>query len=263
VVDDALLDAFARCARDPEADEVRLAVLVARTLDGTLQDAEIDEPLTALAAARPLDQPPWDYLLAVGFAGDVPGYAHLDNSNLARVLQRRRGIPITLGIVLLAVARHAGYRARGVNFPGHFLVEVDGVLIDPFLMAPVTHEQCTARLPAEQQEVPWPRLFAPATPLAVGLRMLNNVRQGYVRQGLWLEALGVIDAQLRLAPQQPALHLERGELWLRLGLRTPAREAFTLARDMAEGLSIEDGQVLRTMAATRLAQLGDADDVVH
>jgi regulator of sirC expression with transglutaminase-like and TPR domain len=262
-MDEDLLAAFERCAADADSDEVRLAILVARALDPAIRDFDVVAALDGLADGWSPPRACWEYLRGRGFAGDVTGYGDLHNSNLAQVLERRRGIPITLGVILIHLARRAGSRAMGVNFPGHFLVDIDGVLVDPFLFEPVDREQCVSRLPAQARSTPWRQLFAPATPLAVGLRMLNNVRQGYVRLGAWHEALDIVDAQLRLAPRLPALHLERGELWRRIGLTTPARDSFESALVLASELGGEDGEVLRAAAAAGLAQLGDGDDTVH
>ena len=70
------------------------------------------------------------------FAGNAEDYYSPDNSYLHRVLETRRGIPITLSVVLLELARHIGLDADGVSFPGHFLVRVKLggglVVIDPF-----------------------------------------------------------------------------------------------------------------------------------
>lgn len=262
-MDQSLLDAFERCAGDPQADEVRMAVLVARALDHQVDDGDVLGPLAELSAGLPPGKSPWAYLRDAGFGGDVPGYAHLDNSNLARVLSRRKGIPITLGVLLMAVSRHAGLRAHGINFPGHFLVDVDGEMVDPFLMASVEREQCLARLPAALRAADPAALFARATPVAVGLRMLNNVRQAHAGHGAWHEALDIVDAQLRLAPGQPALHIERGDLWARIGLVTPAREAFERARTLAARLADDDGRHWLALAEARLTGIGDAGDVVH
>ncbi len=60
------------------------------------------------------------------FAGDRATYDDPDNASLIRVLDRRRGLPVALGIVWLHCARAAGWRAHGVDFPGHFLVALSG-----------------------------------------------------------------------------------------------------------------------------------------
>lgn len=69
------------------------------------------------------------------FRGNETDYYDPRNSDLTAVVERRLGIPLTLGIVMIAIGRRAGMSVRGVGFPGHFLIrvgEADGVLVDPF-----------------------------------------------------------------------------------------------------------------------------------
>lgn len=61
-----------------------------------------------------------------GYAGDTETYDDLDNANLIRVIERRRGLPVSLGILWLHCVRAAGWDGRGVDVPGHFLLQVDG-----------------------------------------------------------------------------------------------------------------------------------------
>ena len=60
----------------------------------------------------------------LGFAGNVNDYYDPDNSYLHRVLATRRGIPITLAVVYIELATQVGLTARGVSFPGHFLIKL-------------------------------------------------------------------------------------------------------------------------------------------
>lgn len=259
-----LLDAFSRCAGNAALDEVHVACLVARALDPAVDNAAVERSLQALADRQPADTTPWSFMADEGFAGNADDYGALLNSNLAWVLEKRRGIPITLGVVLMGVARRAGHSAVGINFPGHFLVQVDDVLVDPFLLKPANRTELVEQLPARSRGAANPRaLFAPASAVAVGLRMLNNVKLGYARLAAWDRALDILDAQLELAPSQGALHLERGDLWTRLGMAGQARAAFQRALALADQLPAMEGESLRTAASERLDQLGDAGDVVH
>lgn len=240
-----------------------MAGLVAELLDPALTADAVIADLRRLAAARPVDLEPWTYLARLGFAGNRDDYEALDNSNLARVLTSRRGIPITLGVVLIEVARAADRRAIGINFPGHFLVQVDDVLVDPFVLEPITPEAVQARLPDESRGLPSRALFAEASPVAVGVRMLNNVKLVFTRQSAWHRALDVLDAQLALAPQQPALHIERGDLWRRLGVVVPAREAYERALDLVSGTDSDQAEQARRSVKARIDELGGSDDTVH
>ncbi|MDI6402669.1 transglutaminase-like domain-containing protein, partial [Balneolaceae bacterium ANBcel3] len=81
------------------------------------------------------------------FRGATDDYMHPDNSYLHKVLQRRTGIPISLSLVMIFVARRLGIQVHGVNMPMHFLIryedEDDVVLMDPYNRGRVvTEDQC-------------------------------------------------------------------------------------------------------------------------
>jgi regulator of sirC expression with transglutaminase-like and TPR domain len=67
-----------------------------------------------------------------GIGGNVDDYDNPDNSYLNRVLDTRRGIPISLSILWMEVGRRAGLEMQGVGLPGHFVVYAAGQLVDPF-----------------------------------------------------------------------------------------------------------------------------------
>src|SRR5437763_3546597 len=75
-------------------------------------------------------------LLKHGYSGDELTYDDLQNANLMRVVDRRKGLPVALGILYLHAARSQGWDAAGLAFPGHFLIRLaDGaerVIVDPF-----------------------------------------------------------------------------------------------------------------------------------
>ena len=136
------MDVIELFATDPEPPLDEVALAIARdalpTLDLAGQRAGLDDlaaPLRARAAMlhRPLDQAAllgtyvYDEL---GFAGDEETYDDPSNSYLPSVVARRRGIPITLAVVLAALGRRAGMDVEGVGFPGHFLVRLGGPALD-------------------------------------------------------------------------------------------------------------------------------------
>jgi regulator of sirC expression with transglutaminase-like and TPR domain len=129
-----------------------------------------------------------------GFEGDDADYGDPRNSMLDQVLERRRGLPITLSIVWIEVARRAGVRLAGVGLPGHYVVghfQPDPpLLVDPFRGGPII----TSDAPAE--------LVRPWSAHETVLRMLNNLVGSYTERGDLARALHA--AGLRL-------HLTRGE----------------------------------------------------
>ena len=71
-----------------------------------------------------------------GYQGDGETYDDMQNANLMRVIDRRKGLPVALGIVYIHVARAQGWRCDGTNFPAHFVVRLESgegvIMIDPF-----------------------------------------------------------------------------------------------------------------------------------
>ncbi|HVY46251.1 MAG TPA: transglutaminase-like domain-containing protein [Minicystis sp.] len=121
----------------------------------------------------------------LGFQGNAAEYYDPRNSFLSDVIARRTGIPISLAIVLVEIARRADVDAAGVGFPGHFLVRspVPGgaLVIDPFegrLLAVTELRTLYAKTTGDTGAVP-PRLLEPATTRQILLRMLNNLRGIY------------------------------------------------------------------------------------
>ena len=122
---------------------------------------------------------------AQGFAGNAAAYHDPDNSYLHRVLETRRGIPITLAVLLRELATHVGLDVDGVSFPGHFLVRVNlhagTAVIDPFTGASLDRAELERR--AAPHGVGADALLRPATSWQVLVRMLNNLRAIHAERG--------------------------------------------------------------------------------
>jgi len=120
-----------------------------------------------------------------GFAGNDGNYYDAANSYLHRVLETRRGIPISLAVVFLEFARHIGLEAWGVAFPGHFLVRVtlrDGVaIIDPFSGDSLSREELERR--ATGFGAPLAQLLRPASRCEILTRMLRNLESIHAQSG--------------------------------------------------------------------------------
>ncbi len=156
-----------------------------------------------------------------GFAGNREDYYDARNSFLNDVLERRTGIPITLAIVYISIAERLGMQARGVGFPGHFLVRIDEpeeMLIDPFAGAVVTRAECATRLRAAAgAEVPLdPELLDPTPARQILARLLRNLKQIWLAHEDWPRALACAERILVLAPDAPLELRDRGLLFARL-----------------------------------------------
>ncbi len=169
-----------------------------------------------------------------GFAGDDTTYESLDNSRLDRVLVKRRGIPITLAVLYVELGRALGLDIHGVGFPGHFLVRASDAVIDPFANRVVAAEDWRAWLREHDLLAHAGTTLNDATPDEIALRMLNNVKRvlfGHADGAAYATALDLIDAQLVLGAEPTTLHLERAEIWRRLGSVSSVRAALEDARE--------------------------------
>jgi regulator of sirC expression with transglutaminase-like and TPR domain len=198
------------------------------------------------------------------FRGNAEDYHDARNSLLPDVLERRLGIPITLSLVYCEIARRAGVRARGVGFPGHYLVRVDApdgaqgsdeapVVVDPFhggrALDTARLEKLLARVSPGARLEPGQHL-APAAPRATLVRMLVNLKWIHATRGDFARALLALDRILCLTPDcAPALR-ERGLLAARLG-------SFEVARaDLSRLLKIAPQAPDAAMLNARLRELG-------
>ena len=160
----------------------------------------------------------------LGFSGNREQYEDPRNSCLNEVMDRRKGIPITMALVYIEVARRAGLRAEGINFPGHFLVRVlpdlhsgnggDGLIIDPFHGGAILNEaDCRHLLSRVGDGSAFePSLLARATRRQVLVRMLNNLKRLYVKMHSFPQARATTDVLLALQPSSLADLKDRGLL---------------------------------------------------
>lgn len=161
----------------------------------------------------------------LGFSGNREQYEDPRNSCLNAVLERRTGIPITLALVYIEVARRAGIRAEGVNFPGHFLVRAlndlhtddpdEGLIVDPFHGGAILDEQDCRQLLQRHVggETAWsPELMARATRRQILVRMLLNLKRLYVKWRSFPQARLVTDLLLALSPSAVTELRDRGLL---------------------------------------------------
>jgi regulator of sirC expression with transglutaminase-like and TPR domain len=139
------------------------------------------------------------------FTGNTSDYYDPRNSFLNDVLDRRTGIPITLSLVYVEVARRAGAIACGIGLPGHFVVRVDAaadeVLVDPFHGGTIlTSDDCLA-LMAQSAAYTGPldpSFLQPVTNRDFSARMLNNLKSIYMNAQDYPRALAVVERLLIL-----------------------------------------------------------------
>ena len=181
---------------------------------------------SALQRLRALNQ---FFFRDLNFSGNLNDYYDPDNSYVNAVLKTRRGIPITLAVLWLELALGLGLNARGVAFPGHFMLKVNlpkgQVVIDPFTGQSLSREELSERLEPFRQrsglvddfEVPIGLYLQAAAPREIISRMLRNLKEIHKSQEDWVRLIAVLDRLLVLQPQAWAEYRERGLAWAEQG----------------------------------------------
>jgi regulator of sirC expression with transglutaminase-like and TPR domain len=244
---------------DDSLDVAVGAALLARdaypTLDVGRLIARLDELASALAlpkaAASAVEQADCisAYLYGrLGFRGNEQDYYDPRNSLLPDVLERKLGIPISLAVVYCEVARRVGVRARGVSFPGHFLVRVDGaahdpqdgggddpVIVDPFFGGRRLDRPALQKLleRAASGQTLEPKHLAPASARTILVRMLINLKWIHSTRGDLARSLLALDRIITLTPDSVAALRERGLLAARLGAVESARADLSRLLELA------------------------------
>jgi regulator of sirC expression with transglutaminase-like and TPR domain len=168
-----------------------------------------------------------------GYAGDAETYDDLANANLIRVIERRRGLPVALGILWLHCAAAAGWDAHGVDFPAHFLIALRAggmqIVLDPFAggtpLGPPDLRALLKRVEGPRAELR-PDLLRPMTTREVLMRLQNNIRTRCLGAGELESALACVEDTLRFAPGSAALWREAGLMNQRLDRVTAALQCF-------------------------------------
>jgi regulator of sirC expression with transglutaminase-like and TPR domain len=177
----------------------RLGARAARRLE-RLRDRSAQGRVAALNALLFEDE---------GFAANRAHYDDFRNSLLNVVLERRRGIPITLALVYMEVARRAGVTINGIAFPGHFLLQVpdeqagDDLILDPFGGGVALDDGDCRQLLARHlgDDAPFdPAYLRPCSARLMLARILNNLKRTYLGQRSFPHARLVTDLMLAVDP---------------------------------------------------------------
>lgn len=165
-----------------------------------------------------------DYLFEeLGFAGNAGHYYDPDNSCLNQVLVSRTGIPITLSLVYMEIARRLGRPVFGIGLPGHFIVKYDdgvfSAFIDPFHKGAFLSQTECFDLASEalgRDVTPDPRILGPMSQRHILMRMCYNMRGVYFQRREYPKALQVLDILLAADPRSADDHRHRGLLHLQM-----------------------------------------------
>jgi len=195
-------------------------------------------------------------LLKHGYSGDELTYDDLQNANLMRVVDRRKGLPVALGILYMHAGRAQGWETAGLAFPGHFLVRLsDGperLILDPFhggRICGAAQLRELLKVTVGQDSELLPEHYTPVSDRDVLLRLQNNLKARLIQAQQHERAVGVIETMQMLAPDFAELWREAGILHAQLGNMRAA--AATLEQFV---LRAPDGMA-RHQAAAMLQQL--------
>lgn len=276
------LDYFAALVADDDSLPLTEAAVAIAQADEPALDtlavlAEIDRLGGKLVARLPGDAGALQRVRALhryffeelGFAGNVNDFYSPANSHLHAVLRSRRGIPITLAVLYLELASQIGLKARGVSFPGHFLIKLSlplgEAVVDPINGQSLSRAELEERLePYLDDDVqvglegagaladPLALFLRPATAREILARMLRNLASIHRNEG---DLPSLLQVQQRLVVLQPAewdWRRDRGETLAQLGQTDAAIDDFSAY--LRHAPSARD----RRQVAERLEALRDA-----
>ena len=159
-----------------------------------------------------------------GYSGDRRSYDDIENANLIRVIDRRRGIPVSLGIICIHAWRVQGWSAAGIHSPGHFLIQVSTTgklaILDPFHQARLLDESdLHERFTAVQEDSTENSMngVVPVSNREILLRLQNNIRIRARQRGDTALALRTTESMLVLAKDAPVFRLEIAALKAKAG----------------------------------------------
>ncbi|HEY9877632.1 MAG TPA: SirB1 family protein [Leptolyngbyaceae cyanobacterium] len=234
---------FYQAVQQPE-DQIDLAAAALYIAQEAYPDLDVDTYLNALdemanevrqrlpeeayplKIIRTLNQ----YLFTeLGFAGNTNNYYDPRNSFLNDVMDQRTGIPLTLSLVYLEVARRIDFPMAGVGLPGHFLIrptlEEMAIFVDPFHGGEIMFEEdCRDRLREIYGEGAklQPQHLEVVGPKALLSRMLSNLKMIYLHQRDIDKALGAMDRILLMFPEAAPELRDRGLIYYQQGRLTEA-----------------------------------------
>ncbi|MGP1394968.1 MAG: SirB1 family protein [Inquilinaceae bacterium] len=195
-----------------------------------------------------------------GYRGDRLTYDDLQNANMLRVIDRRKGLPVALGILYMHIGRIQGWTMAGLDFPGHFLIRLERagerVILDPFddgvERGPADLRGLLKVVAGVDAELK-PEHYRTVGDRAVLLRLLANVKQRNLATRHPRRALRVVETMLLIAPNEPMLWRECGLLNGRIGNLGAAIDGLEkfIANGEDEGLLHQAAVLLQQLKARR------------
>jgi regulator of sirC expression with transglutaminase-like and TPR domain len=174
-----------------------------------------------------------------GYDGDRFSYDDPQNADLMAVIDRRRGLPVALGILYIHAARAAGLVAQGVNSPGHFLLSIEHrnsqMLIDPFNGGVAVDSEGLGGPPRMGAASPDdPRSTARVSDAEVLLRLQNNIKLRALNRGERQRALDIARRMVLIAPRRAELRMDVARLNEAIGSLGAAARAYEACLALAD-----------------------------
>ncbi len=221
---------------EPDLELDRAALLIAAEEYPNLEVERYLEQLASFAElARQRDEFHGDPLVRItrlsslvfdelGFRGNIEDYFDARNSFLNDVIDRRTGIPITLSVLYIEVARRIGLKFFGVGMPSHFIVKYasdeEEILLDPFNGGRLLSEEKCREMVEEiygGQMKFHPAFLCAVTKRQILARMLQNLKGIYARVGDHHKTLSVIERALLISPDAASEIRDRGLVYSGMG----------------------------------------------
>jgi regulator of sirC expression with transglutaminase-like and TPR domain len=248
------LAALDRQKADPEPYREHLAAIAVAMQESTEPGADAEGDAGLRARSITLSK-----VLAGQFSyqGDRQTYDDLQNANLMRVIDRKKGLPVALAILYIHAARSRNWPVEGVNFPGHFVLRLHhrgrAIIIDPFAGGePCNTAELRRKLKAtagDKAELQ-PEHYAPVGNRDILLRLENNLKIRLIQEGELERAADVLEWMTLIAPRHAPLYREAGLIQARLGKLGAARQA------LERFLEISDNDSQRHQVARLIQDLG-------
>ena len=169
---------------------------------------------------------------AHGYTGDEKSYDDIQNVNLIRVIERRKGLPISLGILSIVLAEAQGWKIDGLNFPGHFLVRMEEgserIILDPFKslreMNAAELRLLLKSIIGKEAELSH-NYYDAVSRRAILIRLENNLKKRLIEAEEYGMALVVVGAIETFAPKEYRTLFDKGILYAKLGQKSQSIEA--------------------------------------
>lgn len=165
------------------------------------------------------------------YTGDTEHYNDLQNADLMRVIDRRKGMPIALCLLYIHVGRENGWEVDGLNFPGHFLCRMqfgaERIIFDPFdgckMMEAPDLRALLKKSQGEKAELS-ADYYSPCSNREILLRLQNNVKLRLIEAEDYQAALENVELMRLFAPDDYRLLFDAGVLYARTGKPEMARD---------------------------------------